>query len=86
MLLECAFAIALMTIGLLLGLGLVRIAALAAFALIVVAAVAFVIFSVLAGDWSGWFGIGWRALATGLGAAVVSIPLLPYTPFFNKRK
>lgn len=84
--LECLFGIGLMLLGLLLGIGLIRLTAAAVLALIALAAAGFVVYSVQAGDWQGWFDIGWHAAVTGLVAAVASLPVLPYTPFFNRKK
>lgn len=84
--LECLIGIGVMLVGLLLGIGLIRLAALAVFAIIALAAAGLVVYCIQAGEWQGWFDIAWRSLATGFIAALASLPVLPYTPFFNRKK
>ncbi len=85
MMMACAVGIGVMVLGMLLGFGLVRLAALAAVLAIALAAGTFVCYSILSGNWHGWGWIAGGSLLTGLAAACFCAPILPLTPFYNRK-
>ena len=85
MLLQCIVGCVAVLAGLLITLGLVRLAANLVIALVGVAACAVVVYSVVEGFWSDWPNILWRSLVTGGVFALLSLPVLPFSSFRRRR-
>ena len=83
--LEYAVGILVMSLGLLLGFGLVRLAATAAIVAVALAVAAFVCYCIAAGEWQGWGWIVGGSLLTGVAVACLCAPLLPLTSFWNRK-
>ena len=71
--------------GMVVALGLVRLAANLVILIIGGAACLFVVYSIAEGIWIGWFEICWHALATGGAVALLSLPVLPFSSFYKKK-
>jgi hypothetical protein len=84
--LQCLAGGALVLAGMLLALGLARLAANVFIALVAVVAVGAAVFAILNGQWVGWGDTVWHSLALGLLAALFCLPALPFSSFHNKRK
>ncbi|MFA5206954.1 MAG: hypothetical protein WC708_21340 [Lentisphaeria bacterium] len=85
MLTFCLVACALVLIGLLLGLGLIRLAATLAMILAAVGACGLAVYQITCGYWVGWMEVGLYSLLTGLGTALLCAPLLPFSRFGRNR-
>ena len=72
-------------LGMMIALGLVRLAANLVIMLIALSACGLVVYSIFNGLWTGWLDIVWRSAATGFGSALLSIPVLPFSGFYKKR-
>ena len=79
----CLAACALVLVGLLAGIGLIRLAATLALILAAAGACGFVVYQITCGYWLGWTEIGLYSVITGLGTALLCAPLLPFTRFFR---
>ena len=82
---QCVVACLLVALGMMMGLGLVRIAANTVMLLLALGACYVAIFSILDGAWQGWLEIAARSLATGGIAALLCLPVLPFSGL-NLRK
>jgi hypothetical protein len=85
--LQCLAGGALVLVGMLVALGLARLAANLFIALVACAAVAGAVFAILNGYWVGWSGLVSRSLLLGVVAALLCLPALPFSSFHGgKRK
>lgn len=72
-------------IGMVLVFGLVRLAANAAVILIGIIACGVVLYYVGIGEWSGWLNVGWRSLGVGAVAAMLTLPILPFSSLYRRK-
>lgn len=84
--LQCLAGGALVLVGMLVILGLARLAANLYIVLVAIAAVGGAAAAILNGHWIGWSDIVSRSLAFGAVAALLSLPALPFSSFLGKRK
>ena len=84
--LECLAGGALVLVGMLVALGLVRLAANLFMVLVAAGAVVGAVYAVLNGYWSGWDQVIPRSLGLGVVAALLCLPALPFSSFHGKRK
>lgn len=82
---QCLAGAGLVLVGMVVALGLVRLAANLYIALVAVGAVGVVVYAIFSGDWLDWSQIVPRSLGVGLLAAAASLPALPFSGF-RKRK
>ena len=85
MLAQSVVAVILVLLGMMMGLGLVRLAANAVVMLLGVAACFYAAYCMSVGEWDGWLDMIWRSLCTGGVAALLCLPVLPFSSF-HKRK
>ena len=81
MLLEPLAAVILVLVTMILAIKLVRMAANLVIILVCGGGCGFAIFNVLNGYWKGWPQIIVYSAATGLAAAMLSLPALPFSKF-----
>ena len=84
--LQCLAGGLLVVVGLLVTLGLVRLAATLYMVLVAVGAVGGAVYVILNGQWIGWEQVIPRSLGLGLVAALLCLPALPFSSFYGKRK
>ena len=84
MLVQCIAACVVVFVAMMITLGLVRLAAKLVFGLLIMVACAFTVYSIRAGFWIGWFEVLWGGLASGVLAALLSLPIMPFTGFLKK--
>ena len=82
---ECVVAGVLVVVGMLLALWLTRIAADMVILLASGIALALAVYHVRAGLWVGWPMVVARSLITGGVAALLCLPVLPFSSFFRKK-
>ena len=85
MLVQSVVGCVLVVLGMMVALGLVRMAADLVIFLLAVVACSFVLHSITSGEWMGWLDIVWRSLATGGVFALLSLPVLPFSSFHYKK-
>jgi len=85
MLVECVVACVLVVLGMTISLGLVRLAADLVILIVTISACWFALASVSSGVWAGWADVAWRSLATGAIAALLTLPVLPFSSFHRKK-
>ena len=74
----------LVVLAMYLGIRLVRFAATFCLALLLLGACMFAVTQIITNQWSGWSVVIPYSAGTGLAAALLSIPLLPFTNFWKK--
>ena len=84
--LQCLAGGALVLVGMLVTLGLARLAANLFIVIVAVAAVAGAGFATFNGHWIGWEQVIPRSLGLGVVAALLCLPALPFSSFMGKRK
>lgn len=84
--LECLAGGALVLVGMLAALGLVRLAANVYMAIVAAGAVVGAVFAILNGYWVGWGQVIPRSLGLGVVAALLCLPALPFSSFHSKHK
>jgi hypothetical protein len=77
--------VALVLLGMLMVLGLVRLAANLFIALVAVGAAVFVGYAVFSGQWLTWTQVVPRSLGVGILAALASLPALPFSSFLRRK-
>ena len=75
----------LVAVGMMIAMGLVRLAANLVVMLIAIGACGFVLIQITNGVWTGWFEIATRSFGSGLLAALLSLPVLPFSGFRHRR-
>ena len=85
MLVQCLIGCLVAVLGMLLLFGLVRFVANAVIMLVALSACGFVIYSIATGIWAGWSQTIVCSLATGAGAALLSLPVLPFSRIGKKK-
>jgi hypothetical protein len=83
--LQCLAGGALVLVGMLVILGLARLAANLFIALVAVSAVVGAAFAILNGHWVGWEQVIPRSLGLGVVAALLSLPALPFSSFHKHK-
>ncbi len=81
MLLQAIVGCLLVAVGMMIAMGLVRLAANLVVFLIAVGACGFVLIQITSGEWSAWPDVLLRSLGCGLVAALLSLPVLPFSGF-----
>ncbi|NOY82053.1 MAG: hypothetical protein GXP31_13740 [Kiritimatiellaeota bacterium] len=71
----------LVAVGMMISVGLVRLAANLVVVLIGVGACGFVLFQITSGEWTAWPDVLLRSLGCGVIAALLSLPALPFSRF-----
>jgi len=74
----------LVALGMMIAMGLVRLAANLVVMLIAIGACGFVLVQITSGVWIGWFEVVTRSLGSGLLAALLSLPVLPFSGFRHR--
>ena len=82
---ECLLGCAAVLVGMFVALGLARLAANLVIIIIAIAACLYATYSISHGHWFGWFEIVFRSFATGGLAALLSLPVLPFSSFRRGR-
>jgi|GEM_PF-2803093 len=82
---QCLAGAGLALVGMIVALGLVRLAANLFIALVAVGAVGVVVHAILSGEWLAWSQIIPRSLGVGVLGALAGLPALPFSSF-RKRK
>lgn len=72
-------------VGMMIVMGMVRLAANLVIVLLALAACGVVVHSIQQALWNGWGEIVWASLATGALTALLSLPVLPFSSFRRKR-
>ena len=81
MIVECIVAVVLVLIGMLFMIRMVRWAANLVIILVCGGGCGFVVFNILEKQWRGWEQIVVYSLATGVAAAMLTLPALPFSKF-----
>lgn len=82
----CIASALLALLGMVVAFGMVRLAANLLIFLLGLGACAFVLYSVLSGEWSDWPTVCTGGFVTGLCAALLCLPALPFSNFYRKGK
>jgi len=77
----CGFVL----LGMMLAFGLVRLAANLVVLCVLLGACGFVLYEVSTGAWPTWPEVILRGLITGAGAALLCLPVLPFSGFYRKK-
>lgn len=81
----CIVAALLTILGMAVAFSLVRVAADLLIFLIAVSACGFVLYSITSGEWHDWATVSAGGFVTGVGAALLCLPALPFSSYFRKR-
>jgi hypothetical protein len=84
--LQCLAGSVLVLVGMLVILGLARLAANLYIVVVALTAVGGAAAAILNGHWVGWGDVVSRSLGLGVVAALLSLPALPFSSFLGKRK
>ena len=82
---QCVVGCVLVAVGMMIAFGLVRIAANLLIGVIGLAAFGGVVYFVQTGAWVGWPDVALGSLGIGFGAALLSLPALPFSSFYKRK-
>lgn len=82
---QTAAGVALVLLAMYLGIRLVRFAASFCLALLLIGGCVFATVQIVSKQWGDWPSVVFYSVITGFTAALLSIPLLPFTNFWKKQ-
>ena len=86
MMAQYAVGCLLVLLGMLVAMGLIRLAANLVLFLVALAGCGFVVYNIAAYEWVGWLPICGQSLLTGAALALLCLPILPLTSFYRRKK